>query len=78
MGRKNAWFSHLRMCEIFTEIWGTVLFFRVMAICSDCDNEFSSALVLHIIYTDEGYSDWKPGRNDHVKIFYFLLRDAVW
>ena len=30
-----------------------------MAICSDSDDELSSALVLRIIYTDEGYSDSK-------------------
>ena len=67
--------SRLRMREIFTEIWETVLFwyssvygirncitsvfFHVIATCSDRD-EFSSALVLHIFYTDEGYSVWKP------------------
>ena len=34
-----------------------LVFFRVMATCSDSDNEFSSALVLRIIYTSEGYSD---------------------
>ena len=49
-----------------------------MATCSDRDDEFSSALVLHIIYTDEGYSGWKPWINDHVVIVYFLLRDATW
>ena len=51
-----------------------------MAICSDSDDEFSSALVLRIIYTDEGYSDWKPGRNDRVVIVFFysvMLRDDV-
>ena len=36
-----------------------------MASCSDRDDEFSSALVLRIIYTDEGYSVWKPWINDH-------------
>ena len=49
-----------------------------MATYSD---EFSSALVLRKIYTDEGYSDWKPGRNDHVVIvftFYSaMLHDDV-
>ena len=39
-----------------------------MATCSDSDDEFSSAMVLRKIYTDEGYSDWKPGRNDLVVI----------
>ena len=39
-----------------------------MATCSDRDNEFLSALVLRIIYTDEGYSVWKPWINDHVVI----------
>ena len=48
-----------------------------MAICSNSDDEFSSALVLHIIYIDEGYSDWKPGRNDRVVIVLLLLRDAA-
>ena len=38
-----------------------------MATYSD---EPSSALVLRKIYTDEGYSDWKPGRNDHVVIVF--------
>ena len=31
-------------------------FSHVMATCSDRDDEFSSALVLLIIYTDRGYS----------------------
>ena len=37
-----------------------------MCTCGDRDNEFSSALVLCIIYTDEGYSVWKPWINDRV------------
>ena len=44
-----------------------------MATCNDRDNEFSSALVLRIICTDEEYSDWKP-------LFYFysaMLHDDV-
>ena len=60
-------FSRLRMHEIFPEMliffraWNThsrviLAFFCVMATCSDKDDEFSSALVLRIIYTDEGYS----------------------
>ena len=70
-------FNRLCMCEIFPEIWETVLFwhnrvilvfFSVMATCSDRDDKFSSALILRIIYTDEGYSDWKPWINDHVVI----------
>ena len=48
-----------------------------MAICSDSDDEFLSALVLRIIYTDEGYSDWKPGRNNRVVIVLLLLCDAA-
>ena len=49
-----------------------------MAICNDSDDEFSSALVLRTIYTDEGYSDWKPWRNDRVVIVLLLmLRDDV-
>ena len=84
-------FSHLRMRKIFPEIWETVIlvffriwvmhihvilvFFRVMATCSDSDHEFSSALVFRIIYTSEGYSDWKPWRNDHVVII--LLFSSV-
>ena len=38
-----------------------------MATCSDRD-EFSLVLVLHIIYKDEGYSDWKSWINDLVVI----------
>ena len=45
-----------------------LVFFCVMATCSDRDDEFSSALILRIIYTDEGYSVWKPWINDHVVI----------
>ena len=51
-----------------------------MATCSDSDDEFSSALVLRIIYTSEEYSDWKPWRNDRVVIVLFysmVLRDDV-
>ena len=48
-----------------------------MGICCDSDDEFSSALVLRIIYTDEGYSDWKLGRYDHVMIVLLLLRGAA-
>ena len=46
-----------------------------MATCSDSDDEFSSTLVLCIIYTDEVYSDWKPWRNDRVVIVLLLIRD---
>ena len=58
---------------VFFHVWIThncviLIFFRVMTTCSDSDNEFSSALVLRIIYTDEVYCDWKPWRNDHVVI----------
>ena len=47
---------------VFFRIWIThnhviLVFFCVMAICSDSDNEFSSTLVLCIIYTDKGYRD---------------------
>ena len=63
-----VWITHNRVILVF---------FCVMAICSDSDDEFSSALVLCIIYTDEGYSDWKPGRNDRVVIVLLLLCDAV-
>ena len=44
-----------------------LVFFHIMATCRDGD-EFSSALVLLTIYTSEGYSDWKPWRNDCVVI----------
>ena len=72
----NAWF------QLFVHVWNfprnvgnhvILVFFCILATCSDSDDEFSSALVLRIIYTDEGYSDWKPWRNDHVVIVYFLL-----
>ena len=39
-----------------------------------------TALILCIIYADEGYSDWKPWINDHVVIVLLLsvvLRDDV-
>ena len=40
-----------------------------MATCGDSDDEFSSAsLVVRVIYTSEGYSNWKPWRNDHAVI----------
>ena len=50
-----------------------------MAICSDSDDEFSSALdLVRIIYTDQGvYSDRKLERNDRVMIVLLLLRDAA-
>ena len=71
-----------RIILVFFRVWIThnrviLVFFHVMATCSDSDDEFSSALVLHIIYTDEGYSDWKPGRNDRVVIVLLLLCDAA-
>ena len=52
---------------VFFRVWIThnhviLVFFRVMATCRDSDNEFSSALVLRVIYTSEGYSNWKPLR----------------
>ena len=62
----RVWIMHNRVISVF---------FRVMAICSDSDNKFLSALVLRMIYTDEGYSDWKPGRNNRVVIVLLLLRD---
>ena len=67
---------------LFFYVWIThnrviLVFLRVMATCSDSDNEFSSALVLRIIYTSEGYSDWKPWRNDCVVIVLLLLRGAA-
>ena len=51
-----------------------------MATCSDSDDEFSSALVLRIFYTSEGYSDWKPWRNDCgdcFNFFFVILHDDV-
>ena len=60
-----------------------LVFFHIMATCSDNDDEFSSALVLRIIYTSEGYTDWKPWRDDCVVIVLLftpwpvVLRDAV-
>ena len=45
-----------------------LVFFCVIATCSDRDDEFLSALVLRIIYTDEGYSVWKPWINYHVMV----------
>ena len=90
--RERAWFqlfAHARnfprnlrnrVILVFFRVWIThncviSVFFRVMAICSD--DEFSSALVLRIIYTDKGYSDWKVGRNDRVVIVLLLLHDAA-
>ena len=70
-------FSCLHMRENFPEIWETVLFFCVLATCSDSVNDFSSALVLRVIYTGEEYSDWKPERNDHVVIVLLLLCNAA-
>ena len=64
----RVWITHNRVISVF---------FRVMATCSDSDDEFSSALVSRIIYTDEGYSDWKPERNNRVVIVLLLLRDAA-
>ena len=49
-----------------------LVFLCIMATCSN-DGEFSSALVLRIIYTSEGCSDWKPWRNDHVPVVIILL-----
>ena len=62
-----------RAILVFFRVWIThnldiLVFFRVMATCSDSDDEFSSALILRIIYTDEVYSDWKPWRNDRIVI----------
>ena len=55
-----------------------LVFFCIMATCSDSEDEFLSSLALCIICTSEGYSDWKPWRNDHVVIvLYFLLRNDV-
>ena len=49
-----------------------------MATCSDRDNEFLSALVLRIIYTDEGYTvSGSHGEMTMWWLFYFLLRDAA-
>ena len=60
-------FSCLCMREIFPEIWETMLFcvlgLRISVLfwySSACDDEFSSASVLRMIYTSEGDSDWKP------------------
>ena len=49
-------FSHLHMRKISQEIYFYVVFFHIMATCSDTDDKFSSALVLRLNYTDEGYS----------------------
>ena len=46
-----------------------------MATCSNSDDEFSSALVLCIVYTSKEYSDWKPRRNDCVVIILLLLHN---
>ena len=48
-----------------------------MATCSDSDDNFSSALILRIIYTSEEYSNWKPWRNSHVANVLLFVRDAV-
>ena len=67
---KNAWFQLFAHAQNFPRNLGNrviLVFFRVIATYSD---EFSSALVLRKIYTDEGYSDSKPGRNDHVVIVF--------
>ena len=73
-----------RVILVFFRVWNMhnrdiLVFFRVMATCSDSDNEFSSALVLRIIYTSEGYSDWKPWRKLMTVwlLFYFFLCDAT-
>ena len=71
-----------RVILVFFRVWVThnrviLIFFHIMATCSDSDDEFSSALVLRIIYTSEEYSDWKPGRNDRMVIVLFLLRGAA-
>ena len=76
-GGKNTWFQPFAHAQNFPRntcmgncVTCISVFFRVMATCSDTGDEFSSALVLciHVIYTDEEYSDWKPWRNDHVVI----------
>ena len=54
-----------------------LVFFCVMATCSDSDDKFSSALILRIIYTSEEYSNWKPWRNGRVANVLLFLRDAV-
>ena len=82
-------FSCLHMRKIFPEIWETVIlvffcawithnrvilvFLCIIATCSDSDDEFSSTLVLHIIYTSEGYNGWKPWRNGRVPAMIVLL-----
>ena len=64
---------------VFFYVWVThncfLVLFCIMATCSDSDDEFSSALVLRIIYTSKEYSDWKPWRNDCVMI---VLLFAPW
>ena len=71
---------------VFFRVWNMhnrviLVFFCVMATYSDRDDEFSSALVIRIIYTDERYSDWKPWINDHVVIVLLftptMLRDDL-
>ena len=75
MGGNNAWFQAFVHVQNFPRNLGNrviLVFFWVMATCSDSDDEFSSALVLRLIYTGEGYSDWKPWRNDHVVIAFLF------
>ena len=70
-GGKNAWFQPSAHARNFPRNLGnsvTLVFFYVMATCGDSDDEFSSALVLHVIYTSEGCSNWKTWRNDCVVI----------
>ena len=59
-GGKNAWFQPFAHARNFPRNLGNhvfLVFFRIMGSCSDSDDEFSSALVIRIIYTNEGYSD---------------------
>ena len=55
-----------RVILVFFCVW--ITHNRVILVFFHVIDEFSLALVLHIIYTDEVYSDWKPWRNDRVVI----------
>ena len=75
MAERTPGFSHLQMHKIFPTNLGNCIiwvFFHIMAAVSDSDDEFSSSVGIHIIYTAEGYTDWKPWRNDHVVIVLFF------
>ena len=72
---------------VFFSVWNThncviLVFSCIMATCSDRDDEFSSALVLCIIYTDRGYmqcleamNKWSCG--DCYAFYSVMLHDDV-